>query len=85
MHDSLPVVALMAGGSGQRFWPLSTRSRPKQLLTFGGEDSLLRAAFKRALLLTSLERILLVTRQDLYDVLAEELPELPEENFLLEP
>lgn len=80
-----PVVALMAGGSGQRFWPLSKKSRPKQLLHFGGEESLLRAAFKRALLLTSLERILLVTRRDLIEVLAAELPELPEENYLLEP
>ncbi len=80
-----PVVALMAGGSGQRFWPLSKKTHPKQLLRFGGEESLLRAAFKRALLLTSLERILLVTRQDLYEVLSPELPELPRENYLLEP
>lgn len=80
-----PVVVLMAGGSGQRFWPLSRKDKPKQLLSFGGEESLLRAAFKRALLLTSLERILLVTREDLYEVLAPEIPELPRENYLLEP
>lgn len=75
----------MAGGSGRRFWPLSRPRRPKQLLSFGGEESLLRSTFNRALLLTDLERVLLVTREDLGKILAAEVPELPVDNLLLEP
>ena len=75
----------MAGGSGRRFWPLSRYRRPKQLLSLGGEESLLRGAFRRALLLTDPERVLVVTREDLGEVTFAELPELPRENFLLEP
>ena len=37
----------MAGGSGTRFWPLSRRQRPKQLLTLTGERSLIQATFDR--------------------------------------
>ncbi|MCX7021710.1 MAG: mannose-1-phosphate guanylyltransferase, partial [bacterium] len=80
-----PVIALMAGGSGRRFWPLSRYRQPKQLLSLGGEESLLRAAFLRALLLTDPERILVVTREDLQEVTSAELPGLPKDNFLLEP
>jgi len=75
----------MAGGSGRRFWPLSRYRRPKQLLSLGGEESLLRGAFHRALLLTDPERVLVVTREDLGGVISAELPELPGDNFLLEP
>jgi mannose-1-phosphate guanylyltransferase len=80
-----PVLALMAGGSGRRFWPLSSRRRPKQLLPLSGGESLLRGAFRRATLLTDPERILVVTREDLGEVVRAELPELPRDNFLLEP
>jgi mannose-1-phosphate guanylyltransferase len=80
-----PVVALMAGGSGRRFWPLSRRRRPKQLLPLSGGESLLRGAFRRAVLLTDPERLLVVTREDLGEVTRAELPELPRENLLLEP
>lgn len=75
----------MAGGSGRRFWPLSRSRRPKQLLSFGGEESLLRSTFNRALLLTDVERVLLVTREDQGKILAAEVPELPGDNLLLEP
>jgi mannose-1-phosphate guanylyltransferase len=80
-----PVVALMAGGSGQRFWPLSRPLRPKQLLDLGGGESLLRSTLRRARLLTDLDRVLLVTREDLGRVMADELPELHRANVLLEP
>ena len=41
-------VMILAGGKGERFWPLSRRRKPKPFLSIGGEESLLRATFRRA-------------------------------------
>ena len=46
MAEDLRVLVL-AGGSGSRFWPLSRRERPKQLLPFAGGESLLRRTVER--------------------------------------
>jgi mannose-1-phosphate guanylyltransferase len=85
MGDIYTVI--MAGGSGTRFWPLSRRLRPKQLLPLGGDGStaLLTATARRVAELSPLDRVLVVTRADLADGTRAALPGLPPENLLLEP
>ncbi|MFO0693153.1 MAG: mannose-1-phosphate guanylyltransferase [Polyangiales bacterium] len=76
----------MAGGSGTRFWPLSRKSRPKQLLPLGPTpDSLLAATVRRIAPLVPPERVLVVTSAALADAIAEDLPEVPRANILAEP
>ena len=80
------ACAIMAGGAGTRFWPLSRFQRPKQLLAFGNDPrSLLRLTFDRARALFPLERIIVVTGERLVEVVAAQLPELPPAQILAEP
>ncbi len=80
------VVLIMAGGSGERFWPLSTRERPKQLLKLiDSERSLIRMTVDRILPLTSADRIFIGTNAVQAEAVKEELPELPDGNILIEP
>jgi mannose-1-phosphate guanylyltransferase len=84
--DGVPLYALvMAGGAGTRFWPLSRRSRPKQLLPFAEGRSLLAATVERLAPLVSPERTLVVTAADVVEAVRAELPRLPEGNILAEP
>ncbi len=78
-------AVIMAGGSGTRFWPLSRRSRPKQLLSLAGGKTLLEATCERIAPLVPPERILVVTGSDTARATAELLPGLPPENILTEP
>ncbi len=55
-------VAIMAGGAGTRFWPLSRAARPKQVLAIGAPEPLLRLALRRAGLVVPEDRIFIVTR-----------------------
>lgn len=81
-----PLFAvIMAGGSGQRFWPISRAESPKQIIGLLGEKSLLRRAFERIEPLTGLERTIIVTNQSIAQRVAQELPELPSRNILAEP
>jgi mannose-1-phosphate guanylyltransferase len=81
------VALIMAGGVGQRFWPLSTADRPKQFLDLERTGrSLLQATFDRVLPATqSLEHIFVITGVHYAQLVHEHLPELPIENILLEP
>lgn len=82
---SLPVLVIMAGGRGERFWPRSRRSHPKQLLCLVGEQSLLQDSVARVRELTEDRRIYVVTNQDYVAEVREQLPMLPERNILVEP
>lgn len=81
------VAVIMAGGKGQRFWPLSTEDNPKQFLDLERTGrSLLQATYDRLLpLCGSVERLFVITGDHLADKVREHLPELPAENLLLEP
>lgn len=87
MDDSMTDFAvIMAGGSGTRFWPLSRRATPKQLLALGPtDDSLLRATVDRLGELVPADQVLVVTAAHLADATADQLPEVPRENILAEP
>jgi mannose-1-phosphate guanylyltransferase len=78
-------AVIMAGGGGTRLWPLSRQSRPKQMLELTGSDSLFRTAFCRLQGLFSSENILVVTTQEQASQLMTQCPEIPRENYLLEP
>jgi len=76
----------MCGGVGSRFWPFSRSDKPKQFLDFFGSGrSLLQLTVDRILPITDLDHILLVTNSAYYDLVREQLPDVPERNILLEP
>ncbi len=78
-------AAVLAGGSGTRFWPLSTPRRPKQLLALTGRRPLLVEAVHRLVGLIPPDRVLVLTNRDLVDDVREALPEVPAANILGEP
>ena len=75
----------MAGGSGTRFWPLSRKHEPKQLLQFFGDKTLLRVTMDRIAALCPPERQLCVTAGHLRDAVQAVLPELGPGQILAEP
>lgn len=75
---------LLAGGSGSRFWPLSSPTRPKQLLPLAGPRSSAEEAVDRLAGFIPPERILVVTGHSLAERLKERLP-VPHDNYLIEP
>jgi len=78
-------IVLMAGGVGTRFWPRSRKRNPKQLLNLVGDKSMIRQTYERVKTLTSDDKILVITNQELKDPIARHLPELPKENIIAEP
>src|SRR5205085_1660004 len=83
---SNPIYALvLAGGSGERFWPLSRRARPKQLLRLVAKRTLLEQAVARLDGLIPPERLLILTNVDQEAAVRELLPQLPKKNIVAEP
>jgi mannose-1-phosphate guanylyltransferase len=78
-------AVIMAGGRGERFWPLSTSKRPKQLLSLVGDRTLLGQAVERLEGLIPPERVFIITNADLVDATRAAAPELPAENVIGEP
>ncbi|MGO4956034.1 mannose-1-phosphate guanylyltransferase [Luteococcus sp. Sow4_B9] len=78
-------VVIMAGGSGTRLWPLSRKGEPKQLLELVDGKSLLRLAYERVAGMVPDANILVCCGAAYTDVVARQLPELPQENLLGEP
>jgi len=85
MSENTEFVLVMAGGGGTRLWPVSRRTRPKQLLTLGGEQTLLAATVARAAAICGIENTLVVTARDQAAAVREAVPELPAENVVIEP
>lgn len=83
MGESYAII--MAGGSGERFWPLSTVDRPKQFLRLVGEKSLLRMTVERMEALIPIDRQVVVAGEQHADRIREELPNLPPANLICEP
>ena len=78
-------AVIMAGGVGSRFWPLSRKKRPKQLLDLFGDGPMIRNTSERIRSLAPPERQLVVTGRVLGHAIRELVPELPSENILEEP
>ncbi|OPZ08958.1 MAG: Alginate biosynthesis protein AlgA [candidate division BRC1 bacterium ADurb.BinA292] len=86
MADFLRIAVIMAGGSGERFWPLSRRHRPKQLLRLAtDQQTLLEEAIERIEPLVPPERIFVITAAALVTPIREAHTGLPDENILGEP
>jgi len=78
-------AAILAGGTGTRFWPLSTPERPKQLLPLAGDQPLLVQAVRRLDGLVPPERIVILTGPFLIDEVASLVPDVPRAQLLAEP
>ena len=78
-------VIIMAGGRGERFWPVSREKRPKQLIRLLGERSFLQQAVERVLPLAPLGNILVITNESQAQEVRKQLPRLPRENVIAEP
>jgi mannose-1-phosphate guanylyltransferase len=78
-------IVIMAGGRGERFWPLSREKTPKQLLTLLGKRSFLQQAVDRVLPLVPLKNIFIITNQAQAAAVRKQLPKLPAANVVAEP
>jgi len=85
MAEKALVAVIMAGGSGMRFWPLSTADRPKQFLTLFGDRTLLQHSYDRLAGIVAPECILVLTNQAFVGIVNDQLPEVPEQNIVGEP
>ncbi len=78
-------AVILAGGSGERFWPASTPERPKQLLPLLSERSMLRETVDRLDGVVPPERRFVLTSRGLLSAVARELPEIPRAHLVGEP
>ena len=76
---------ILAGGVGERFWPLSRREHPKQFLSLFEEKSLLQLAVDRLEGLVEPENVYVVTGESYREMVREQLPQLQWENIIYEP
>ncbi|HEX4646260.1 MAG TPA: sugar phosphate nucleotidyltransferase [Verrucomicrobiae bacterium] len=78
-------VIIMAGGRGERFWPVSREKTPKQLINLLGERSFLQQAVDRVLPVVPLKNILVITNAAQAPEVRRQLPRLPKANVIAEP
>ena len=84
--DNNRYCVIMCGGVGSRFWPFSKAARPKQFIDFFGTGrSLLQMAFDRLQGIVPTENIFLLTNESYGTLIREQLPELSNEQILMEP
>lgn len=85
-EDFLHIAMIMAGGSGDRFWPLSRQDRPKQLLPFGdSRKSRLQQVVEHAATLVGLDKTYIVTGRNLETPIRDAGLDVKQENILIEP
>ena len=78
-------VIIMAGGRGERFWPVSRERTPKQLIKLLGDRSFLQQAVDRVTPLVPLENVIVITNEVQAPEVRKQLPKLPKENVVAEP
>src|SRR6516165_12109243 len=78
-------VIIMAGGRGERFWPLSREKTPKQLLALLGKKSFLQEAVERVLPLVPAKNIFVITNEAQLPEVRKQLPKIPKDNLVAEP
>lgn len=80
------VAVIMAGGKGERFWPRSRRTLPKQFLSLTEDGkTMIQHTVERIKSLVSIQDVFIVTNKDYESLVKEQLSGLPAENILLEP
>lgn len=85
MADQGDYAVILAGGRGERFWPLSTTRRPKQLLSLVGDEPLMAQAVSRLEGLIPPERIFVITNEDLVEATRDSIPVVPSKQIIGEP
>jgi mannose-1-phosphate guanylyltransferase len=78
-------AVIMAGGTGTRLWPLSTKENPKQTHKLIGDLTLFQEAVRRVEPLLGIEHILVVAGRKHVPLLKQQEPGIPDENFIVEP
>lgn len=78
-------AVIMAGGQGTRLWPLSRQKNPKQLQALVGDKPLILETFSRLLPLVKAEKIFVLTTRELKPKIKKVLPNVSEENYIIEP
>src|SRR5258706_136948 len=76
---------IMAGGGGTRLWPVFRKEMPKQLFPLLGKETLFQSTVARLETLFSPEHILVVTVAEQAQIMQEQVPAIPVENYLIEP
>jgi len=76
---------ILAGGVGKRFWPLSKKKHPKQLLDIVGSKSMINLTIDRLKTLSDLDHIYIMTNKDMAKMIMAQNDELSENNFIIEP
>ena len=86
MNNSKDFCVILAGGRGKRLWPCSREAMPKQFIDFFGTGrTQLQATYDRIVKLLPTEHIYVCTCKDYLELSREQLPEVPERNFIVEP
>lgn len=76
---------ILAGGKGERFWPVSRSSRPKQFLKLTSDKTMIEETIDRVLPLIPLENIRIITSRAMSNFITEAMPGIAEDNILSEP
>ena len=80
------TAVIMAGGKGERFWPKSRQSLPKQFLSLTDDGkTMIQLTAERHLPMVAYEDMFVVTNRDYVGLVREQLPQIPPENILAEP
>ena len=80
------TAVIMAGGKGERFWPKSRTSHPKQFLSLTSDGkTMLQKTVDRLRPLVPMDDIYIITNQEYLPFIAQQIPELPPENAIGEP
>ncbi len=86
MNKDNRYCVIMAGGTANRFWPVSRETKPKQFLDISGTGkSFVRTTYERFSEIVPKENIIIVTLTKFAELVHTQIPELPEGNLLLEP
>ncbi|MBE2190017.1 MAG: mannose-1-phosphate guanylyltransferase [Desulfobulbaceae bacterium] len=82
----IKTCVIMAGGSGERFWPLSRKDRPKQLLNLDSKlKTMLRQSIDRIGKVIDKDKIIIITSINLLEPIRKELADIPPSNVIAEP
>ncbi|MBW6515444.1 MAG: NTP transferase domain-containing protein [Candidatus Cloacimonetes bacterium] len=79
------IGVIMAGGSGTRFWPLSREITPKQYLQLFSDKTMIQKTVERLFPIIGLESIYIVSTESQRPLIHDNIPNLPEENLIIEP
>lgn len=82
----IKTALIMAGGKGERFWPRSRQSLPKQFLSLTDDDkTMIQLTIERIGSIVDIENVYVVTNRDYKGLVKEQIPGIPSENIICEP